>query len=188
MEIKKSYYERYVEPYKEFLGKFAKEVGLRDDNRRILLTEALSRYIGEECLFDIDLNWAGKNNEGFLVQMPVSSRYDIDWFSDTYGIQIPVEVKCRGCRSNDYPTTDITASKGDFVSGKTGCVLIFFLEDSKYYLFDLLEYTPKKSKWVHKATTAYDNGETVEEERYQFDLSKAKFSGRFKWKPADRKS
>lgn len=179
---KKNFFEEYVAPNADFLREYARLVELKGDNERIVLTEALSRYVGERCLYDASKSgdFELRQDECWLVHQPVDARYDIDYIYDG-DIPFPVEVKCRACKSTDYPTTDLSASKGDFISGRTGLVLIAFLEDSKYFIFNLQEYTPPKNKWFKPVTTACDNGDRIEEERYQFDLSRAVHSGRFKW-------
>lgn len=162
------YFEKYVEPHSEFLRNYANEIKIYSSSEHFLLSEAYSRYVGEHCLWDIA--------DVALVQERFKSRYDITLRS---GVSIPVEVKCRGCSSNSYPTTDISVAKGDFILDRSGWLLVFYNDDMRYDVFDLSTDCFTISTWRHRKTTVED-GEEIVETKYCFDPSKAIYKGRLK--------
>ena len=166
---KEEYFKKYIEPNETALEQYAIEIGLKSDSRRFLLSEAYSRKAGEEVLWDIDSSVE-------TVQKPLKFRYDILNYSGKTAI--PVEVKCRGNSIDKYPTTDITANKGDFIAAAGGWLIVFFNEGFDYLVFDLTRYTPEQAEWVHSVTTAEVTERKKEEKKYCFDPSEAIYKGR----------
>lgn len=163
-----AYYEQWIQPYEKVLEEYANEIGLYDSKRKIKLAEAYSRKAGEEIIWDI--------NRGVEIsQKNLKCRYDIINYSGRSAVT--VEVKCRGNSIDTYPTTDISAKKGDYITDKSGWLIVFFNESREYLVFDLEHYHPPVEKWEHKKTTAMDTDEMVVEDKYCFDPSKAIYSG-----------
>ena len=166
-----SYYEKYLLPYKSQLLKFADDIGLECDSEKMLLGEAWSRRALAAVVKDI-------NSSITLHQHSYYANADAHLHSS--GTRVDLEIKCRDCGKHTYPTTDISAAKGDFITGKEGWVVIFFNKDYNYLVFDLADYTPGKGTWSHNRTTAQENTDKVSEQKYMFDPEKAIFSGRIK--------
>ena len=168
---KTKYYKECIEPNEEIVEAFADDIGLYTDkpvSYYMWMSEAFSRKAGEEAIWTI-------NPDVKLVQKKsLTSRYDILIYSG--GTAIKNDIKFRNLYIDDYPTTDISAAKGDFISNAEGWITIVF-KDNNFLVFDLTKYTPKKSKWRHSKTTAI-NGKLIEEDRYCFEPEKALFSGK----------
>jgi len=170
MNKKEEYFKKCIEPYSAALEEYAAAIGLKSRSREFLLSEAYSRKAGEEVLWDIDLRVE-------TIQEPLNYRYDIvNCSGDT---EIPVEVKCRNCSIDKYPTTDISAAKGDYVTSVGGWLIIFFNEGFDYLVFDLSRYKSEMIKeWTHSETTAEETDKMKTEDRFCFNPEKAIYRGK----------
>ena len=149
----------------EFLDKYCKN-GYEGQN---VIYEAFTRA-AMECIF-LDINPYLK-----LRQMPLDSAYDAETMSGDTTVKI--EGKTRMIASTTYPTLDITYNKGEMLQDEQGLLVVLCLNDLKWAVWDLSEYTPEEGTWTHRKYTA-DNRDNwvVTERKLQFDMKRAKWRG-----------
>ena len=159
---------------------FADEIGLTKDidsetRDRIgfIRRESKARYVSEQVIWSI-------NDEVELWQMPLTSKYDIEFESG--GTEVKMETKVREYGHTKYPNLRISGSKCDFDKCDDWWILAAF-NDGQWYIWDLSKYKPKyvKDGWTHwKYTAEYSRNYKVTEDCWVFDFSKADRSGRLK--------
>lgn len=174
INYKSKYNSKYIEPLKPLLKEYAEDVGIYSNEEDFRYAEAYSRKAGEEVLWDI-------NKKVELVQKHLSCRYDILLFSAS---TIRVEVKCRGCSIDEYPTTDISEPKGNFISDRDGWLIVLFNEGYDYLVFDLTtDCFTTGGEWTHSKQTVGENKNEITEGKYCFDPAKAIYRGKLdkKW-------
>ena len=128
-------------------------------NENFFLAESFARCVTEAVMKSID-------PEIEINQHSQSDRIDVDFLS---GRTIQLETKCKWASGNTYPTADISFKKDDKVREEGGWLLVYYVGDRKWWIWDLSQTEGAEGYWRHCQTTMAESPQIGEYKRiYEF--------------------